>query len=68
MIKQYFTGKKLIQKSRVHQVVANCCSYNIFPKFKNFWDPPLTRFAQLLVLLDVCAKITFMPMMFYSVN
>ena len=46
MIKQSFTGRKLIHKSRVHQVVTNCCSCNYFPKFKKKLDPPLIRFAQ----------------------
>ena len=46
MIKQSFTGRKLIQKSRVHQVVSNCYSCNYFPKFKKKLDRPLIRFAQ----------------------
>ena len=35
------TGKELIQKSRVHQVVANCSSCNKFQKFQKFSGPPL---------------------------
>ena len=69
MIKPYFTGKKLIQKSGVHQVVANCCNCNIFPKFKIFWDPPFISFLlRSLVLFDVCTRINFMPVMFYGLN
>ena len=34
-----YTGKKLSQKSGVHQIVANCCSCNIFPKFQKFLGP-----------------------------
>ena len=33
------TGKKLSQKYGVHQVVTNCCSCNIFPKFQKNLGP-----------------------------
>ena len=33
------TGRKLSQKSRVHQVVTNCCSCNYFPKIQKISGP-----------------------------
>ena len=49
--RQSCTGKKLSQKSGVHQVVANCCSCNIFPKFKKFRDPPFAYMSLIFFII-----------------
>ena len=63
------TGRMRIFYDKIRETTteAPCCSCNIFPKFKIFWDPPFISFLlSSLVLFDVCSRHTFMPMLFYG--